>query len=160
MAGDKKMKAVDQFDGTSTTSQIAFFFQMQEKGGTHSGSREITDLLCVVVALEGGGWCYECSWLWLNHFRLLSPSECWKGPNSFRWTFRRERHLAMKYIWIILDPCAVLVFRVWLSIRYLLRHQRSCKKRPLTWSDSTKLKVGWLCSSSIVPGTLQKLLWQ
>jgi len=55
MAGDKKMKAVDQFDGTSTTSQIAFFFQMQEKGGTHSGSREITDLLCVVVALEGGG---------------------------------------------------------------------------------------------------------
>jgi len=54
MAGDKKMKAVDQFDGTSTTSQIAFF-QMQEKGGTHSGSREITDLLCVVVALEGGG---------------------------------------------------------------------------------------------------------
>jgi len=34
MAGDKKMKAVDQFDGTSTTSQIAFFSNARKRRDT------------------------------------------------------------------------------------------------------------------------------
>jgi len=48
MAGDKKMKAVDQFDGTSTTSQIAFFFfKCKKKEGHTPGPERL--LICFAL---------------------------------------------------------------------------------------------------------------